>query len=83
MIRHGQDRATKASGYINQDKIELSILWTDNSHSNASSSDIQSLLLKIESFGPYFEAMQQDAKKLAGQVEESRYLSDRLSGMVT
>ena len=54
----------------------------DSVRSNGQSSDILTLLKKIESFGPYFEAMQQDTKKLAGQVEECRGLSDRLSGMV-
>lgn len=57
-------------------------LKSDSVRSNGQSSDILTLLKKIESFGPYFEAMQQDTKKLAGQVEECRGLSDRLSGMV-
>jgi hypothetical protein len=46
------------------------------------SQDLFSNLLKIENSGPTFEAMLQDSKKLANQIEEGRELSDRLSGLV-
>jgi len=55
-------------------------LTIESNHSN--SNDMLSLVRKIENFGPYFEAMQQDTGKLAAQVRECRGLSDRLSGMV-
>ena len=44
--------------------------------------DIASSVQKLENVGPTFEAMQQDSKKMAAQVEDCRALSERLSSMV-
>lgn len=44
--------------------------------------DISSSLAKIDSYASSFEAMQQDTKKLANQVEDGRILSERLSNVV-
>ena len=44
--------------------------------------DIASSVQKLEKVGPTFEAMQQDSKKMAAQVEDCRALSERLSSMV-
>ena len=44
--------------------------------------DIGSSVHKLEKCGPTFEAMQQDSKKLASQVEDCRALSERLSSIV-
>lgn len=44
--------------------------------------DIASSVRKLESSGPTFEAMQQDSKKLALQVEDCRSLSERISSIV-
>ena len=44
--------------------------------------DIASSVHKLEKCGPTFEAMQQDSKKLALQVEDCRALSERLSSIV-
>ena len=46
------------------------------------SSDLGDNLKKIEEFSPCFEAMINDSKKLANQVEDCRSLSDRLSIIV-
>ena len=46
------------------------------------SSDLSNNIKKIEEFSPCFEAMIQDSKKLASQVEDCRSLSDRLSIIV-
>ena len=46
------------------------------------SSDLGDNLKKIEEFSPCFEAMINDSKKLATQVEDCRSLSDRLSIIV-
>lgn len=46
------------------------------------SSDLSNNIKKIEEFSPCFEAMIQDSKKLANQVEDCRSLSDRLSIIV-
>ena len=46
------------------------------------STDLSNNIQKIESFAPCFEAMEQDSKKLASQVEDCRALSDRLSALV-
>lgn len=46
------------------------------------SRDLSNGLVKIESAAPMFEAMLQDSKKLALQVEEGGSLSDRLSSIV-
>lgn len=44
--------------------------------------DIASSVRNIEKFGPTFEAMLQDSKKLASQIDDCRLLSERLSGIV-
>ena len=44
--------------------------------------DLGNNIKKIEEFSPCFEAMIQDSKKLANQVEDCRTLSDRLSIIV-
>ena len=44
--------------------------------------DISSNILRIEKFGPSFEAMQQDSKKLISQIDDCRQLSERLSSIV-
>eukprot|EP00601_Ochromonadales_sp_CCMP2298_P031106 CAMPEP_0173346372 /NCGR_PEP_ID=MMETSP1144-20121109/12527_1 /TAXON_ID=483371 /ORGANISM="non described non described, Strain CCMP2298" /LENGTH=522 /DNA_ID=CAMNT_0014293671 /DNA_START=67 /DNA_END=1632 /DNA_ORIENTATION=- len=44
--------------------------------------DISSSVEKLGTFGPTFEAMQQDSKKLVAQVEDCRALSDKLSSIV-
>jgi hypothetical protein len=44
--------------------------------------DLSNHVLKIENSGPTFEAMLQDSKKLANQIEEGKQLSDRLSSLV-
>lgn len=46
------------------------------------SSDLRSNVKKIEKFSPCFEAMGQDSKKLAAQVEDCRQLSDKMSMIV-
>lgn len=46
------------------------------------SADLSNNIKKIEEFSPCFEAMIQDSKKLAYQVEDCRSLSDRLSIIV-
>ena len=46
------------------------------------SADLSNNIKKIEEFSPCFEAMIQDSKKLANQVEDCRSLSDRLSIIV-
>jgi COG4 transport protein len=46
------------------------------------SSDLGNSIKKIEEFSPCFEAMINDSKKLANQVEDCRCLSDRLSIIV-
>jgi len=46
------------------------------------SADLTNNVKKIEQFAPCFEAMVQDSKKLAVQVEDCRALSDRLSVIV-
>jgi hypothetical protein len=53
-------------------------------HSNKSfdSADLSTSIKKIERFAPCFEAMVEDSKKLATQVEDCRSLSDRLSVLV-
>ena len=43
---------------------------------------IAASLKKIENFDPYYEAMGQDSKKLANQVEDCRALSDRVNVIV-
>ena len=45
-------------------------------------SGVAASLQKIENFGPYYEAMGQDSKKLANQVEDCRALSDRINIIV-
>lgn len=45
-------------------------------------SSVGSELKKVENVAPMLESMSQNAKKLAGQVEECRTLSDRLSSIV-
>jgi hypothetical protein len=44
--------------------------------------DIATTVHKLEQVGPVFEAMQQDSKKLAAQIEDCRALSERLSSIV-
>jgi len=44
--------------------------------------DISANILRIEKFGPSFEAMQQDSKKLISQIDDCRQLSERLSSIV-
>lgn len=46
------------------------------------SADLGNNIKKIEEFSPCFEAMIQDSKKLANQVEDCRALSDRLNIIV-
>lgn len=46
------------------------------------STDLNNNIKKIEEFSPCFEAMINDSKKLANQVEDCRNLSDRLSIIV-
>ena len=45
-------------------------------------SGVTASLRKIENFGPYYEAMGQNSKKLADQVEDCRVLSDRVNVIV-
>ena len=44
-----------------------------------SKADLANNMNKIEGFSKYYEAMEQDAKKLSDQVDDCRALSDRLS----
>lgn len=55
---------------------------TAKSNLSFASLDIASTVNKLEQSGPVFEAMQQDSKKLAAQVEDCRALSERLSSIV-
>ena len=56
---------------------------SSQSHPKAFDSlDLSSNVKKIEEFSPCFEAMINDSKKLANQVEDCRSLSDRLSIIV-
>ena len=41
--------------------------------------DLTNNINKIEGFSKFYEAMEQDAKKLGAQVDDCRALSDRLS----
>jgi hypothetical protein len=50
--------------------------------SSFESLDISSSVEKLGKFGPTYEAMQQDSKKLVAQVEDCRALSDKLSSIV-
>ena len=43
------------------------------------STDLTNNINKIQGFGKFYEAMEQDAKKMSAQVEDCRALSDRLS----
>ena len=45
-------------------------------------SDLSNNIQKVESFSPCYEAMEQDSKKLALQIDDCRSLSDRLSLLV-
>lgn len=45
-------------------------------------SSVQSELKKVENAVPMIESLQQNAKKLSGQVDDCRTLSDRLSSLV-
>jgi hypothetical protein len=44
--------------------------------------DISHSLSRVDLFGPAFELLSQDSKKLSFQIDECRQLSDRLSAMV-
>jgi hypothetical protein len=56
-------------------------LSTSTSSSKAST-DFRSHIGKLREFAPCFEAMAQDSKRLSGQIDDCRVLSDRLSSMV-
>lgn len=45
-------------------------------------SSVGSELKKVENVAPMLESLSQNAKKLSGQVEDCRSLSDRLSNIV-
>lgn len=71
VTKHASSNKTTAhSGGVKSSKISFDSL------------DISSNILRIEKFGPSFEAMQQDSKKLISQIDDCRQLSERLSSIV-
>lgn len=92
---HSSKNGSKADHRNGSSKFNRKYLVDDKRSGNGSSgssisssgssggSDIRSIVGKIgDDFAPSFEAMQQDARKMAEQIEECRALSERLSRMV-